>query len=549
VVVRTSKKAYFPYSRNNDISYSLSQVCIPPQATPDPPPPTVPGGFPPTTVSSEVKDGLSEGSSLPETGLTQKQITEQVRRMSFADPPAPMIELLPDDILLDVFTTYVNDEEQIQQWPTLVHVCRRWRNLILASPGRLGLRLLCTAGMPLSDTLRVWPTLPIFIFGPDDPASLVEGVSDVVASLYHCERVHQVALPDVPICALEKLAAAMRKPFPALERLELGANPDTAPAPSLPHEFLGGSAPSLQLLRLIGIPFPSLETTLPSFSQLVELSLKDIPHSGYFPPEAIVTGIAKLSRLQKLRLHFRSPLSRPPQEDRCLPPPTRTVLPALSLLDFRGVSEYLEDLVAQIDAPVLEEIRTVFFHQLVFDTPQLLQFLNRTNVLGTSNRADVLLDGDFARVSLYQQDQTVERRTLVLSIKSGASDWQLWSLAQVCSAFLPPLSTLECLYIRQGSVQPQWDDDMENAQWLELLKPFAASKNLYLHKELVPRVGRALQELAGEAVVPLPEVQDIFTLAPLPSETVREAFGEFVSQRELSGRPVAVHAGWSRGML
>jgi len=302
---------------------------------------------------------------------------------------------------------------------------------------------------------------------------------------------------------------------------------------------------------LIGIPFPSLKTALPSFHQLVELSLKDIPHSGYVPPEAIVTGLAELSKLQKLRLHFRSPLSRPHQEDRCVPPPTRTVLPALSILDFRGVSEYLEDLVAQIDAPQLKEVRTVFFHQLAFDTRQLPQFFDRTAVLGKSNRADVLLDGAFARVSLYSRDRADERRTLVLSIKCGASDWQLSSLAQVCGSFLPAISTLECLYIREGSLRPRWNDDMENAQWVELLKPFAASKNLYLHKELVPRVARALEEepAAGEVVGLLPDVQNIFTLGSLPSETVREAFGKFVSQRERSGRPVAVHAGWSRGIL
>ena len=497
------------------------------------------------------RDGLSEALPPPETDITQKQIAEEARRMSFTDyyDPAPMIDLLPDDILLDIFTSYVNDAEHAQQWPTLVHVCSRWRQLILASPFRLGLRLLCTAGTPLSSTLRVWPALPIYIFGSESPESLVEGVSDIVASLYHRERVHQISLPEVPARALEKLAAAMCKPFPALERVEFGSSCDTEP-PALPHMFLGGSAPSLQILRLIGIiPFPSLEAVLPSFDQLVELSLKDIPHSGYFPPEAIVTGVAKLSRLQKLRLHFRSPLSRPRQEDRRLPPTTRTVLPALSLLDFRGVSEYLEDLVAQIDAPVLEEVRTVFFHQLVFDAPQLLQFFNRTKVLEKSNRADVLLDGDFARVSLYFQDQTVERRTLVLSIKSGASDWQIWSLAQVCSSFLPPLSDLECLYVREGSLRPQWDDEMENAQWLDLLRPFSAAKNLYLHKELVPRVGRALQELSGEAVELLPDVKNIFTLGSLTSGTVREAFGEFISERELSGRPVAVHAGWTRGIL
>jgi len=45
--------------------------------------------------------------------------------------------------------------------------------------------------------------------------------------------------------------------------------------------------------------------------------------------------------------------------------------PALSTLQFNGVSEYFEDLVAQIDAPLLNDISIIFLHQLVFDTPQL----------------------------------------------------------------------------------------------------------------------------------------------------------------------------------
>lgn len=58
--------------------------------------------------------------------------------------------------------------------------------------------------------------------------------------------------------------------------------------------------------------------------------------------------------LEVLRIEFESPRSRPPRESRRLPPLTRSVLPALIVLRFVGASEYLEDLVARIDAPLLD---------------------------------------------------------------------------------------------------------------------------------------------------------------------------------------------------
>ena len=46
---------------------------------------------------------------------------------------------------------------------------------------------------------------------------------------------------------------------------------------------------------------------------------------------------------------------------------------------------------------------------------------------------------------------------------------------------------------------PRWQelDDMENVQWLELLRPFTTTKNLYLSEETALRVAPALQELTG----------------------------------------------------
>ena len=86
----------------------------------------------------------------------------------------------------------------------------------------------------------------------------------------------------------------------------------------------------------------------------------------------MVSCFSALTSLETLQISFDPPLSRPDRNSRRPPPLTRTLLPALTHLVFRGVSEYLEVLVARIDAPLLDKLYITFFHQLIFDTPQLL---------------------------------------------------------------------------------------------------------------------------------------------------------------------------------
>jgi F-box-like len=411
------------------------------------------------------------------------------------------IDELPDEVLLEMFDIYVNEATaRTEEWHTLVHVCRRWRNVVFSSPHRLDLRLLCTIRRPVRVRLDIWPALPIILAGSVDPTTLpMESADNILTALEHRDRVCHISLQHLPNALVGRLAAAMCEPFQALTYLELRSNDESA-VPGLPDTFLGGSAARLQRLRLVCIPFLALPKLLLSACQLVNLELVDIPHSGYISPRMMVTCLSALTRLDTLHLEFRSPLSRP---DRTIPSPsriTRVLLPALSMLCFKGVSEYFEDLVAQIDAPLLNQIWIEYFHQLLFDTPQLLQFISRTNELKTSDRADVLFRGDCVRIVLYSRRGMVERRILGLTILCRESDWQLSSLAQLCGAFLPPLSsTLERLYIREDILRPHWHDDMENVQWLELLQPFIAVKNLYLSKGLEPLVRPVLQEVAADS--------------------------------------------------
>jgi hypothetical protein len=306
------------------------------------------------------------------------------------------------------------------------------------------------------------------------------GTDNIIAALGQTNRVCQVTLWDLAGWQLEQVLAAMHVPFPALADLELSSNGETVPV--IPDSFLDGSAPRLRFFTLSGIPFLGLPKLLLSITHLVNLHLYNIPHSGYISPEAIVALLSVLSRLKLLTLGFESPQSRPDHETRRPPPSKRSVIPALDYLHFKGVVEYLEDLVTGIDTPQLDDMQITFFNRVDFDTPRLAQFINRTPKLG-KREATMQFDDYFAHVELSPGN-------LEIAISCREPDWQLSSIEQVCNSSLQPLSTVEDLYTWHHYLELVWKDDaIDNTLWLQFLLPFTAVKNL------LPDLG--LGELSG----------------------------------------------------
>ena len=449
------------------------------------------------------------------------------------------IDALPDDVLLEIFDFLVvesNGFEAENWWRILVHVCRKWRNVIFGSPHRLNLRLVCSDRTPVREMLDVWPPLPIVIHHFSRPNS---GVDNIIAALERNDRVCQITLElDLQ---WEKVLDAIKEPFPALTHMMLSSDVETT-TPVVPDSFMGGSALRLQHLRLEGVPIPRLPKLLLSATDLAHLSLCRIPHSGYISPEAMVACLSALPRLEKLYLKFQSPRSYPNRENRRLPPPTRSVLPALIKLHFAGVSEYLEDLVTRIDSPLLDCLEIRLFHQLVFDSPQLIQFISRTPTLEVHDQARVDFSDLHVRVTFPKISSSSYH--LTLKILCGQPEWQLSSMAQICASFFPRslIHMVERLYIRERSYSLlEWQDDIEDGQWLELLRPFTAVKNLYLSKEFAPRIAPSLQELVGGRTTEvLPALQKLFLEELHPSGPFEEAIGKFVTARQLSNRPVAI---------
>ena len=222
--------------------------------------------------------------------------------------------VLPDNVLLETFDFYLgednpnqfDDDHDYDGWQTLVHVCRRWRCIVFASPRRLDLKLYSTPQRSVhSKTLDIWPALPIVIFSEyiqtkeymqsKKSTQSKEDVANIVAALGHHNRVCKIHYDNHEFQdSLLKEVAAIDKPFPVLTSVRLDTF-QRQNVPVLPDSFLGGPAPRLRSLNLYGVPFPSMGRLLSSTTNLTELSfpvflLPDTLHlrrSSHFCPHCL----------------------------------------------------------------------------------------------------------------------------------------------------------------------------------------------------------------------------------------------------------------------
>ena len=259
----------------------------------------------------------------------------------------------------------------------------------------------------------------------------------------------------------------------------------------------------------------------------------------------MATGLSALTSLEYFRLEYDYPPPRPSIENRSPPPRplTRFDLLSLTKIRFKGASEYLEEILARIDAPRLNELLITFFNQIIFNTPQLFQLISRRPTLSALEKGHILFDHRLVIVKFPSQISN-NNRVLSVAIPCTALEWRISSLEQVCTTSLPPVSTLEDLYIYEGSsMRPRWQNNVENTLWLELLRPFAAMKNLYLDERIAERITPALQELVGARTTEvLPTLENIFLKRPQvgPSILFQEGIEKFFAARQLTNRPVTV---------
>ena len=459
------------------------------------------------------------------------------------------IDVLPDDVLLFMFDFYLARASKVEAWHTLVHVCRRWRITVFGSPRRLKLRIKCTGDIPPREKLDIWPALPIVISGK---CYSTTSFNNIKAILKHRDRVCRIKLGLIDL--EEEILAALEEPFPVLRFLKIYSNGTLVPMFPNPDKFLGGSN-HLRLLSLTGISIPELlPKLLLSSTNLVVLRLKEIPIFAFVPPDEMVTALSALTRLQVLHLEPKFDELRthpnPDWENRRLPLPTPTVLPSLIVLKFKGVIEYLEDLMARIDAPILNRLDIVVIildQVIVLNVPQTFRFISNVPKFRALDEAHIGMDIDNVDIWIKFLSTQKSSDMLKLQVLCIEPEGRFPILAQFCCSPVSPLPTLENLYIDGGTYSSQrWRVHTENAGWLELLRPFTSVKNLYVSEEFAPCIPPALEEIAGDIVTEvLPALESLFLEEFNTSGAAREAIGKFAAARALSGHPIAVSQ-WDR---
>jgi len=384
--------------------------------------------------------------------------------------------------------------------------------------------------------LDIWPALPIVIHANLGGDAVDE--DDTIAALEDRDRIVGISLWRLTQSRVDKCLGVMQQPFPVLTFLDVHMEHGRV-AHVNTDAFLGGSVPRLERFSLSGIRIPALTTLLSSASELVDLDLDDLPVE-HISPEAMSTCLPSLTRLRSLSICFqRCPSFTYPTSQR--PPPSTSVLPALTKLFLGGPHEYLEDLLTRIDTPQLENGHLQFSGVANFDTPGVCQFIHRTGMFNLPTEVDVYI----RKAVFFKLLSLIGPKKEVYMSFSG-SDFDLYTEVELMEAFstgCPPLlSHIERLKIGGDDVDG-WYSWPHTAPWLEFLQPFTSVQTLHLSGEVImPHVSRTLGELAGErATEVLPALHTLMLswTRELVSEAVR-LVKPFIVARKHSEHPVVV---------
>jgi hypothetical protein len=429
-----------------------------------------------------------------------------------------------DEVLLNIFRYYVDTSPRF--WPRLVHVCRKWRRIVFSSHQALQLRLFCTHGTPVLKTLECWPALPIVVeygWSPalDTPAPAADD-DDVMAALRHCHRVTSIDLSVTS--SLRDRFSAIKEPFSELEDLVLEFQGGLWM--TLPSVFRWG--PRLHRLHLTRIAIPELTQLLTSSRNLVDIQLHEIPAIGYSLLSSFRSALCEMTQLQSLSLQF---LPVPIYPEIVL---SSLSLPTLTRLKYQGASEYLDHLVAGIDAPRLEVVEINFFDEIKFRARNIGKFIYQMGKQNSQRQADILFSKNYVTITLTPPVPTC----VTLQVFCGSSNQQLSSITQVCSEFSTSLLGVEQFKLRISGTQAsrgQYDSDGEG--WIALINAFKGTRPLAINfsRNIVLALG------SSENVLPALHKLHIRQSESRDSDAIlRKVVGSFMHSRERSGHFIEV---------
>ena len=439
--------------------------------------------------------------------------------------------MLSDKVLLNIFRYYLDAFPRF--WPTLIHICRKWRHIVFTSQQALNIRLFCSSGTPVSKALHCWPGLPIVMeyggsLGLDYPT--LEDEYNIIAALKQSNRVSSISLTVTT--SLQYMLYAVKRPLLELEDLTLLSQDNMLR--TLPSTFLWG--PHLRRLHLTSIDIPSLLQLLYSSRNLEDLHLHNALDPHYFPIEELADALSGLAQLQSLSLYFISTTRYHLTQD--LTPLLRDqliVLPALTHLNLRGTASQLEPLVDRIDGPRLGDIQVTLIDGSILNPSKLGEFIDRIEIRNSLRQARILSSERAISISLTQPG--VPTCFDLRSVDESISN-QLYAMSKhILPSFSALLPNVEDLRISATQVSRSFNDE----QWLDVLYLFPCVK--WLHLDLnSTKIVHALQGIHWRTkTTVLPTLYKLYLPQPRSRHApLSEALGSFITSRWRSGCPIWV---------
>lgn len=469
------------------------------------------------------------------------------------------IGMLNDDVLLAIFDfCRLPDEDEDEDvedafnegnwnwdrqrwWRKLTQVCRRWRSLILASPSRLNLHVVCTEDIPVAEMLTHFLHLPLIVmYGFEEGEEIPpDDERNILLSLERRHHVRRILL-RAPTPALQKMTVPLDDEFPLLDSLAITSVTDgDSTGVILPRSL---RAPNLRHLILINVALQIGTPILTTPVHLVTLVLEDVPTLTHIPAECLADLLEFIPQLKILSVGFRPPISDLDVGTQPLAPEaqkTSITLRRLKQLQFRGFSAYLESLLARINAPVLSQFYVRFFNQRSFGT-----LLNLSRILDTTTE----LRFRVAEMNFHTRSVTIDMINVRphrdntsffrLHAKGNRLDWQIASASQICSAIVPVFSVTEELTFgyRAHEISSDTRSNDSRVKWHKILRQFSSVKTLKVADGLVEELSLHLQSDGEEPLLGLlPRLQQIEVLV---WGDVEDAFAAFIDSRRIAGYPV-----------
>jgi hypothetical protein len=139
-------------------------------------------------------------------------------------------------------------------------------------------------------------------------------------------------------------------------------------------------------------------------------------------------------------------------------------------------------------------------------------------------------------VTAYPQEED-RIYALMMTVRCWALDCQVTTMAQLFNTLSPVFTAVGHLTLDyHGSYE--WPDEVDQAQWRELLRSFGSVKTLVVDHHLVGELSRSL--LIGNTEPPqelLPELEELRVSGRGDGDPSNE-FTPFINARQVSGHPV-----------